>query len=127
MDLYMDLKLPPALLSSHAERKMALRQYNLSSYPTTDTVACKVEAQSEHAHVAPTFSHVWAPTWMLSRCLVTQKKKSASEHSRKFIKGALLVGYVRCYVWNVCAKGAQNVWSGWLADGLNNASAQRRR
>ena len=105
----MDLKLPPALLSSHAERKMALRQYNLSSYPTTDTVACKVEAQSEHAHVAPTFSHVWAPTCMLSRCLVTQKKDSASELSRKFIKGALLVGYVRCYMSEMCTRRARRM------------------
>ena len=38
-----------------------------------------------------TFLHVLAPTRMLSRRLVT--KISASELRRKFVKGALLVGY----------------------------------
>ncbi len=42
------------------------------------------------ARVADAFLHFWAPTCMLSLCLVT--KTSASEPSRKFIKGALLVG-----------------------------------
>ena len=54
-----------------------------------------MEAQSEHVHVACTFSHVWAPFRMLSRCLLT--KISASELRRKFIMSALLVGEVLLY------------------------------
>ena len=54
------------------------------------TAVGKMEAQSEHAHIAYTFLHVWAPICMLSRCLVT--KISASELRRKSIKSALLVG-----------------------------------
>ncbi len=46
------------------------------------TAVCKMEAQSEYAHVAYTFLHVWAPICMLSRCLAT--KISASELRRKF-------------------------------------------
>ena len=40
-----------------------------------------MEAQSEHVHVARTFSHVSAPICMLGRCLVT--KIPASELRRK--------------------------------------------
>ncbi len=59
--------------------------------PQPATVACKMEAQSECAHVAHTFFlHVCAPTRMLGWHLLT--KISASELSRKSIKSALSVG-----------------------------------
>ncbi len=58
------------------------------------TVACKMEAQSEHAHIAYTgfFFARSAPT--LHAQSVLTNKISASELSRKFIKGLLLAG--RC-------------------------------
>ena len=52
--------------------------------PNHQSVARKMEARSEHAHVACTSLHVPHPICMLSRCLST--KISASELSRKFIK-----------------------------------------
>ena len=58
------------------------------------TVACKKwKFSRKYVHVAYMFSHVWAPTRMLSRCLLT--RVSASELSRKLIKSALLVGWER--------------------------------
>ena len=36
------------------------------------TAACKMEAQSECVRGACTFLHVWAPTCMLSRCLLAK-------------------------------------------------------
>ncbi len=54
-------------------------------------VVCKMEAQSEHLHVASSFfCIVCSFVRMLSRCLLTEI--SASEFSRKFIKSALMVG-----------------------------------
>ena len=49
-------------------------------------VACKMEAQSEYAHVFARLTQIF----MLSRWVIN--KISASELRRKFIKGALLVG-----------------------------------
>ncbi len=54
------------------------------------TVACKMEARLEYIHIAHTFCARVAPICTLGRCLLT--KISASELSRKFAKGALLVG-----------------------------------
>ncbi len=54
------------------------------------TVACKMEAQSEHARIAYMFFAHLAPICMLSRCLST--KISASELRRKFTKTPLLAG-----------------------------------
>ncbi len=61
---------------------------NINMLPSHQRWQAKVEAQSECVRVAHTFLHIWAPIRMLGRCLVT--KFSASELSRKFIKGALL-------------------------------------
>ena len=56
------------------------------------TVECKVEAQSEYAHVAHTFfARFRCRRCLLSRCLST--KLFASEPVRKFVKSALLVGH----------------------------------
>ena len=61
------------------------------SFPTTNggmQNGSSVEICARCIHV---FAHL-APIYMLSRCLLT--KISASELSRKFIKSALLAGYV---------------------------------
>ena len=56
------------------------------------TVACKIEAQLEYIQAAYTLLHVLSPIGMLCRCL--SNKISASELSRKFIKIALLAGFL---------------------------------
>ena len=61
------------------------------------TVARKVEAQSEHVHVAYALLHVLAP--ILYARSVFSDKISASEPSRKVIKSPLLTGWVICTVW----------------------------
>ena len=58
--------------------------------PTTNTLVCKIGAQSEYVHVAYTFYAHLAPD--LYAQSVVSNKISASELSRKFIKSALLVG-----------------------------------
>ncbi len=55
------------------------------------TLACKMEAQSEHVHIACTFLARSAPD--LHAQSAPSDIISASELRRKFIKGALLVGY----------------------------------
>ncbi len=52
---------------------------NTHSQPTT--VACKMEAQSEHVHVACTFLHVCAPICVLSRCVLTKFLRRSSGRS----------------------------------------------
>ncbi len=54
-------------------------------------VACKMQAQSEHVHVACMFLLVWCPLALYSVGVLINKI-SASELRRKFIKSALLVG-----------------------------------
>ncbi len=75
------------------------------------TVACKIWARLEHARVACTFLHVYAPICMLSRCF--RDKVSASELRRKFIKSALLVGFPSLW------------WANWHA--LINQEGKKRK
>ena len=59
--------------------------------PQPPTVARRMEAQSEHAHVASTFFCAFVPIFVMpNRCF--GNKISASELWRKFIKSALSVG-----------------------------------
>ncbi len=58
--------------------------------PNQPTVARRMEAQAEYAHVARTFLHIPRRLGMLRRCLLTRFLQS--ELSRKFVKSALLVG-----------------------------------
>ena len=60
------------------------------SSPNHQRWCAKMEAQMQRARIAYTFSHVWHPICMLTRRLAT--KFLRRRLSRKFIKGALLVG-----------------------------------
>ncbi len=55
-------------------------------------MVCKMEAQLVHVHVAHTFCKFGANLYAQ---LVLLNKIFASELSRKFIKGPLLVGYIQ--------------------------------
>ncbi len=70
-------------------------------------VACKVEAQSEHVTRCVHVLACSAPTCMLSQCLAT--KMSASELSGKFVKSALLVGYVVVPLQGYCAVSSMSI------------------
>ena len=61
------------------------------TYPTTNGVACKMEAHLEYVHILYTlFARLGANLHAQSLLI---NKISALEH-RKFIKGPLLVGYL---------------------------------
>ncbi len=85
------------LLSPWKEKKRRRRERSLSiaerrGEPQPATVACKTEAQSERARVSYAFLARFGADSHARSALVD--KTSASELSRKFIKGALSVGRV---------------------------------